>query len=65
MRGIDSRDFADGQALVIEPDAVWHIRPDDTAGGWVRQDWLQEVEQGFQFGDETAIKGFNWFPESA
>jgi hypothetical protein len=66
---VDALDFEGQQAVVVERDehssgwTVWHIRPDDTAGGWVRQDWLQEVEQGFQFEDETAIKGFNWFPE--
>jgi hypothetical protein len=68
-REVDGRDFADGQAVVIEPDdwayprwMLWHIRPDDGPEGWVRSDWLTEVEQGFRaYGeqDEIAVEGFN------
>lgn len=72
-RIIDGLDFEHGQAVVMEPDTdwndrwiLWHIRADETDPiGWVRRDWLQGVEQGYEFGDETAVEGFNWFPDEA
>jgi hypothetical protein len=61
-------DLFEQRAVVIDWDQdfplgerweTWSIDSHDGPNGWVRRDWLQEVEQGFQFGDEIAIGGFN------
>ena len=63
MRTLDGRDFehlGTPGALVTDAgdDVAFCVTPDD-APYW-REDWLHAVEYGWQFGDETAIDGFNW-----
>ena len=63
MRTLDGRDFehlGEPRALVTDAraDVAFCVTSDDSAD-W-REDWLHEVECGWQFEDETAIDGFNW-----